>query len=117
MSSEQPSSVHPGHNRTKQLFCLGRITPHRFVRLEERPGTTGKLAMFPVYVCTETGLERAYGYLKPHLSHDDLEDLFGPLRSRDRFSVEPLEGPRSELRRVLAPSPALVEAAMAQEAA
>jgi hypothetical protein len=52
-----------------------QVTPQELVRLEDRME-----GVVPVYRCTESGAERAYGLLQPTTSDEELVDIFGPLR-------------------------------------
>lgn len=54
----------------------GRVTRHRFVRLELRAG----FGVVPMYECDQTGQTRAYGCLNPRLTKRVFEEIYGPLQ-------------------------------------
>ncbi len=102
MLHTRPARIHWNHS--KQLFCRGRITTHHLVRLEERPGRHDEMAMFPVYRCEESGIERHYGYLRPDLSLDELEFIFGALNSCSPQRFKPTFGLKADVRRAFVPA-------------
>ena len=57
------------------LNVRGRVTLHECVRLE-LDGSGSERAIYPIYRCTETGLDREFGCLNPSLRPAQLSALY-----------------------------------------
>lgn len=64
----------PGPTEAKLLNARGRVTLHVFSHLNSR-----RLGMYPIFLCTETGSQRAFGCIRHGTPKRDLERFFGPL--------------------------------------
>ncbi len=68
----------------KLLNARGRVTLHKFVRLELR--SFPRLGIYPVFRCDECGSTRDFGCMRALTRLSELVKLYGPLERAPRLS-------------------------------
>ncbi len=74
----QNSSPQPAQHTVWLPNISGAVTRHTLIRLELR-SRGPESAIFPVYECDQSGVERDYGCIRPNIPRQELRQMYGPL--------------------------------------